>query len=177
MKIVRTMIIVMLLLFNLMGCTSDSDEGAYVTPDRLIKQQSETIIEGIKNKDATSIESMFCSYARENDSQLIDKIEKIFEFIEGEIISYDEPSPSPASGESVEGEGFVKRDKSGSISNICTSNGKKYRIVHGTYLVWKEHPEYEGVAEIKVIDVDRYTEENNFPKDAVYTITYPEMYK
>lgn len=165
-----------IVLMCMCACASDRQE-EYITPRQLANQQSEMILQGIIDEDVEPIKGVFAPYAKEIYSDLDVQIEGMFAFIDGEIISYDEPDGGSWSRAMTEGEGTVKESIMGRVANVKTSTGKTYRIGHGGYSVYKKHPEYVGVTNITIFDEDMYDPETGYPEGAKYRVSFPETWQ
>lgn len=161
--ITQTFLVLMLLLA---GCES----GDYITPEETAKIQGEIIIKSIMGKDAESVKDILCPYLK-NRAEMDQEIETFFDFIDGAIISYDEPKGSISGGNLKEGR-VIKESLSGNIENIRTENGRHYRIAYGSYSEYKEHPEYVGVTGATIFDLDIYNEANGYPEEGCFSIYY-----
>ena len=168
-------IIVFFLSFAILcGCALPS--GMYSTPNEEMKQQMMTILQAVIDKDVNTIEELFCPYIKEHDEQLQEEITALFEFIDGDIISYDEPEVSRGGGTMAGLEGYVKMSMSARI-NVYTSTGKMYQLGYGAYPVYKEKPDYVGVTNMVVYDEGKYNRENGYPEEEIYRIFLPEMFE
>ena len=162
-------LIVILIITILSGCTNSSD---YVPPDQYGKNQNKTIMECIESRDIARLKSILSPYMQKQED-IDEKIEKLFDFIDGNIISYDEPGGSVQSKESTP-QGITLEALSGCTRNIVTDAGKKYEVEFYSYYINKEHADYVGVSMIVIYDRDIYNEENNYPQEGVYGIYLEE---
>ncbi|MCM1090665.1 MAG: DUF5104 domain-containing protein [Muribaculum sp.] len=140
--------------------------------------QSEAILQGVLDKDAKAIADLFCPYMKENYPNLEEEIGNWIEFIDGDILSYDAPEGRRGGGATTAVDGVVEQSISGKIENVKTSSGKTYRIGHGGYSVYKEHPDYVGVTSVTIFDEDLHDDENHcWPEGSKYVIYLPEMFE
>ena len=82
----------------------------------------------------------------DNYTDIDTQIDEAFDFIDGEIVSYDEPFSS-ASG------GVEKKSYGAQTQNIITDKGTEYKISFEGWLTNEEEPEKVGVSYIRVIDM------------------------
>ena len=97
------------------------------TPETLSKNQAALLIENIENRDTASIINMFCDYEK-TSGELSGNIETLLDFIDGDIVSYDEPNVISVEEERNEGGQVAFEATEGKIGNIKTSTGKIYNI-------------------------------------------------
>lgn len=147
--------IVVLVMATLCSCSNPD----YVPPDQYAKNQNKTIMECIEAKDSERLKSILCPFMQ-NKEDIDEKIEKLFQFIDGNIISYDEPKGSVTLKESTP-QGIILETLDGWTRNIVTDTGKKYELKFGSHYINKEHEDYVGVAMIVINEVDGYTAQNN----------------
>lgn len=101
----------------------------------------------------------------------------MFDFIDGDIVSYDEPEDYHNGATTTPLDGYVKRSFGSDIKNIHTSTGKVYSLGHDVYMVFKDKPDYVGVYNITVFDETQYDSEDNCPEETEYWIYLPEMFE
>ncbi len=142
------------------GCNSSN--GEYVTPLECAKQTGEDIMRGITNDDIVLLKGLFCDSITEK-SNIEQEIELFIDFIQGDVISYDEPAGYRQSKKSTP-EQITVEGISGNIENIKTNEGKTYRIAFYYYRVNKEQPEHMGISSIAIMDVDTYDEKKGYPE-------------
>ena len=152
-------VLLALVMIFLTGCFNSSEE--YYTPSEIARQQGQDIIHHIQNKDAEALKTMFCEKIKTRES-IDSEIEELFNFIDGDIISYDEPDGSLQSKNTTP-KGVKKLGLDGDISNIKTSTGKTYIITFYSYLVNVEEEEKVGVVGISILDKDTYDPETGYP--------------
>ncbi len=80
--------IVALACVALLTACSDSD---YVSPANQAENDLVTIVESINERDSAAIKSLLSSYFLANIEDIDSSIDEMLEFIDGEIVSYDEP--------------------------------------------------------------------------------------
>ena len=98
-KKVTIAITLILVSIFLLACTGENkttisestDNNESKTPDEQVWDMALEIYEGLKNKDKDRIKSVFSENQLMNHSRKIDRnIDKIYEFIDGEIVEYKE---------------------------------------------------------------------------------------
>lgn len=138
----------LLIIMTLSGCIRSSEH--HITSYEAMTQKGDEMIEAIMSKDVHAVKESLCLYIQDTHVELEEQISGIFEFIDGEIVSFDEPNEVLASGHTIEEE-WVERYITGEIKNIKTSTNQVYRIIYTYYLINKEQPEYLGITHIDVI--------------------------
>ncbi|MDE6253166.1 MAG: DUF5104 domain-containing protein [Lachnospiraceae bacterium] len=128
-----------------------------------IKKETKTWINYFKEEDAEGLLELFCSDIKNNYyDETLEEIEAAFEFIDGDIVSYK-----------YKGEGSSGQTKDDFKTKLyyCypeyqieTSTGKKYTIMFRYNYIWKEKPEYEGIARIWIVN---YQGDDEFDGDEV----------
>jgi len=144
----------------LMGCNYIYRNKDYQTPEEYATEQSEYIMKCVVNKDKEGLKSVFSKHIAETHD-LDNEIDEFFGFIDGEIISYDEPV-GRESGASMENGEYIERRLNGWTKNIMTGTGKKYHISFMIYQIYKEDEDKVGVKRITIID--KTDEENKTEK-------------
>lgn len=116
--------------------------------------QSKSIITYVVNHDENALKDMFCKYISKKhdlDNELTD----FFNYIHGDIISYDEPIGQRGFKSSTP-DGIEVLEFKGSISNIKTDAGKTYRISFNSYHTYTENEDYVGISFIVIQEIDTY---------------------
>lgn len=148
-------IAVLLLIFT--ACSYSNKDYTYPP-----KQLAEDIMVCFLEEDAELLKGYFSEYIKQLynvDSQ----IEEAFNFIEGDIISYDEPF-GDESGSSVKDGEWIESKFYGKISNIKTDEDKKYKIIINSFDINKNNPEKVGCFKIIVIDTTTDSESEEIKK-------------
>ena len=171
-KRIKLTSVLILILLTLCGCNSDD----YETPNEMIARYMQTIMDGVINQETESIEELFCSYVKDTHTDLESEIIGLFDFIEGDIISYDEPIGRRGGGRRTE-DGIIKESMGGLIENIKTSTGKTYSMGYGGYRIYKECPEYVGITDLTIRDEDAFIPGEGYSEEGVYEIYSPEMWE
>ena len=138
-KVFICILISLTLLFVSCGNTDNKD------PNKEAIQTGEDIIKCIKSQNANEIKDMFCSYVLSYKKNIEKEIESAFAFIDGEIVSYDEPFPMTVGSQKAKSYGAR-------IDNVKTDKGTTYTIsFHGEFRN-ENDKSVEGVRYIKIIN-------------------------
>ena len=132
------------------GCSGNTDkETSYISPERKATMQSEQIIKYFIDHDMDSLKNMFSDRVKKVHD-LDREISKAFDYIGGEIISYDDPHGTESYKESREGQGYTKRYLGGDIKDIETSTGKIYLISFSSIDIFQQDESMVGISSISV---------------------------
>lgn len=145
----------------------------HIQPWRVAKQYAETAIDCTIRRDIEGIKEMFCEEIQETHD-LDEEIEELLDFIDGNIISYDEPDGKP-SGSSSDWDGVIDQAISGYIDEIKTDKGGRYRINVYGFTEHRNHKEYIGITCMDIIDKALYDEKNSYPDEAEVAIGDEEV--
>ena len=159
MKIIVLLGIVLLML--LFGACRFINKGK-VTRDNKIKQDAETIMEGIQNSDYESVQEIFSPYVKQRYPDLQSDIAELMGTIEGNIVSYDAVSQSSMGGHS-DPDGWIEKAVKGTIRNVKTDTDKTYTIEFEGYAINRDKPEKVGVRYIAIRYMDDL-DEDGIPK-------------
>lgn len=146
-------LLITVITVTLTGC---SDAKGYKTPDQLAVERQTEIMDCFINKDAETIKSFFSEYVIETYPDIDTQIDKAFNFLDGEIVSYDEPFSSASGSKDRKAYGADTR-------NIITDKGTEYRIIFHGRLTNDKEPQKIGISCITVINI---TEGAKLPHDA-----------
>ena len=135
----------------LTGCSYIDREEDYQPPLEIATEQSEYIMECVVNKDKEGLKSVFSKYISETHD-LDKEIDEFFAFIDGEIVSYDEPEGNEGGYTRRDGE-YTEKELNGYINNIRTDKGRKYVISFLMYQIYKSNKDRVGVDIITISDV------------------------
>lgn len=164
MKIIVLLGIVLLMLS--FGACRFINKGK-VTRDNKIKQEAETIMEGIKNSDYESIQEIFSPYVKQRYPDLQSDIAELMGTIEGNIVSYDAVSRSSTGGHS-DPDGWIERSTEGTIRNVKTDQDKTYTIKFEGYEINRDKPEKVGVRYIGIRYMDDLDEDGDPKRKSIY---------
>ena len=143
--------IMLLIVLTLTGCSFMDGEEEYQSPMEYATEQSEYIMECIVNKDKEGLKSVFSKHIAQTHD-LDKEIDEFLEFIDGKIISYDEPTGYEGSYEMRAGE-YYKKELGGDTKNIVTDAEKKYHIGFLLYQIYEKDEDYIGVDIIAITEV------------------------
>ena len=145
-------------------------ENAYMDPEtENLLNQASVVMESFQSNDEESLFMLFNEYMRKNYKEDLERdIKGAFDFVDGEVLSYDDPMILPSTRETDE-DGVVKNAHEIWIENICTDTGKKYEIKYTSYDVNKRHSDGIGIDWFAVIDSEMAEKEEDDSLDDVYT--------
>ena len=132
------LIIVMMILSS--GCLSSK---GYKSPGNLANEQQTDIMECFINKDGETLKGFFSEYVLENYPDIDMQIEAAFDFLDGEIVSYDEPFSSEAGS-------FEKKSYGAKTRHIITDKGTEYTIGFKGWYAYDKEPDKVGITVIVV---------------------------
>lgn len=81
-------ILLILSMLLMSGCTFSKESKP--SPERITLETSKAIIESLQENDKQMLKELFCPYIKENYSQLDAELDKLFNFMKGEIIHQKE---------------------------------------------------------------------------------------
>lgn len=116
-------------------------------PGLTVKGNAEQMMQCIIDRDAEKLLTYFSKDIRENESEeTLEEIEALFEFIDGDIVSY-----SYFSGGGADSTGNFEYDYyfcTPEFQKTETTTGKIYTIQLSYWYLWQEKPECEGLCKI-----------------------------
>jgi hypothetical protein len=110
----------------------------------------EQVIEAIKNKDKASLKALFSQKALSEAVGFDDNIEELFDFVQGEVDSWEKPS-GPSVSE-INNYGHVKKEVN-SYYNVNTDK-QKYFFLLQDYPVDTDHPDNVGLYLLLVVKAE-----------------------
>ena len=171
MKWERILSYIMLLIVTTM--LFSCGDANYISPVELGQKQNKIIMEALKAKDKEKLKKVLAK-AMQNQENIDEEIDKLINFIDGNIVSYDDIGIASAGRGSSDEQGLIYRVYDGETQNIITDTGKKYKLHYATYYVNRNHQDYVGVIQIKLCDTEIYTEENDYPQNGMCGIYLKE---
>ena len=157
----KHLVFILLVMVVLTGCSlinKDEDEKEeYQSPTEYAIEQSEYIMECVVNKDKEGLKSVFSKYIAETHD-LDKEIDEFFEFIDGEIVSYDAPDGHEG-GYTMEDGGYKVKELYGEIDEIKTDKGRRYSIGYQLYYIYITNEKREGISVITIIDEDSWAKD------------------
>lgn len=154
MKKVITILMVTIMAFSTL-CSCGS--GEYKTPTQQAKEIQTEIMKCFENGDKETLKSFFSEYATDN-YDLDSQIDEAFDFIDGKIVSYDEPF-GRADGSSE------RKAYGATTKNIITDKGITYKFSFAGQLTNKKEPDNIGVASIKIINMTKKEQNDSSATD------------
>lgn len=173
-KRIKLLVVIEIIALLVCGCRIRYEPSEYGNP---AVEQGEIIIKAVIDKKTEPIKALFCPYIIENHPDLENEIRGMFEFMDGDIISYDEPFGDETGFKTDAKEGRIEEAISCEIKNVKTSTGRTYRIGCGAFTKFKKYPQYIGVTDITVFDEDLHDSEAGYPEEAIYRIYSSEMWE
>ena len=156
------------ILFFVGGGSVSNSDNKYNFSEKTADLQTKTIMEYIVNRNNEELEKVFCQHIKSTHN-LSDEIIKTLEFIDGNIVSYDEPT-GYISSQDIKYNKSTKLEFKGEISNVKTDTGKTYRIGISSYWIYDKDESYVGVSFICIEDVNIYNKEYGFPSTGIVYI-------
>ena len=149
--------IILIFAFSLTSCASNQH-----VDKKEIGNTVEQMMEYIVNENKSDLLNYFCSDIQENrEEETLEEMEKAFEFINGNIVSYDYAGTGGGQETIHEGK-TVFYDCRPEFRNVTTDTGYKYTVRFDYQHIWDERPECEGITKITIINSDN--------RDSVITI-------
>ncbi len=152
--------------------TGETKQNGYLSADEKAQKQSRKIIEAVEKGDKKAIKKM-CSEEFKSIENFDEQLDEFFEFIDGEIMSYDEPEGIYRGRKSSEN-GITEENLKGEIDNIKTDEGKTYRISFFSDSINKEYPECVGINGLGIYNEGTYVEGSGYPKYGMFVIMEEE---
>lgn len=150
--------IILLFISFLTSCfSSNSQEKESFPTGATAKALAIDIFNCFLEKDSEMLKNYFSPYIQ-NVCDLDLQIDEAFSFIDGEILSYDEPK-GQATGSHVENGEWLKRTLSGKIKNIKTDKGQTYEIIIKYYAIEKNNPDKVGCSAILIKNMNQVNEQ------------------
>ncbi len=135
---------------------------------KMAKELGKNVLAAIQNEDVDALADMFCQYTvDEYGDDLKPEIQNLYDFIDGEIVSYGETDLLSHLEKSTEEYGAMIYAYGATIANVITDKGNKYEIGCRGYTIYKENPKLVGFVRLYVFDENKceYVMENYDQKD------------
>ncbi len=145
------------IIFLLSGC--EKSDSTYQTEDAIQVQVGEELMEAIMDKDIEGVKSLLCPYFIENHEDLDEEIQGIFDFIKGDVISYENVWSCGYAGH-IENGKWIEKFSLADIQDIATTSDT-YEIHFQYYFVNEDEPKMLGISYINVIlceDIGEYSD-------------------
>ena len=142
--------------------------------------QAKTMLQGVKSGDTEKIANLLSPIAKEKHPELEKDIKKWMGFIDGKIISCGDPVVD-FWDKTWDEDGYIIMGGSAEIDNVKTNTGNTNEIIYVSYATVRDHPEYEGVTDLLVIDTEKQEQVNMEDKeidlsDAQKSVGYDDVY-
>ncbi len=122
------------------------EDTEYKSPDHLAIEHQSKIMDCFINKDPEPIKSLLSEYIIKKYPDIDEQINKAFNFLDGEIVSYDEPFPSACGASEQKSYGSRTR-------HIITDKGTEYKIAFKGWYSYDKEPERVGITSIGVENI------------------------
>jgi len=160
--LISVIIIVLLLLaIRFTGCEENTNYIPQKSNLQIAQEVGQEIMDAFINKDEEALYSLLSPNAKEY-YMTREQIKTAFDFIDGEIISYDLPSKTGGGGESIEKGKVVSKNMTPRITNIKTDKGKTYRISFRYNFIVNGDSEEKGVRNIFISWMDKGSNVDGF---------------
>jgi hypothetical protein len=163
----KKIIYILTSLMMLIAFTACDDDSEYKPPDQIATETQAEIMDCFLNGNQERIKEMLCARCK-NLPDIDEQVKKAFEFIDGEIVSYNEDHWGSACGASE------RKDMGGHTSEIVTDKGTEYTIGYKAWLTNEENPDLVGVY---LISVKNDTEFDKYDFSQMNQIEEEEVYK
>lgn len=132
------------------GCMSPSE--VKKTGDGSAIQCAKDVVELINDKDTEGLIALFSETAREND-ELGAQINEMYDYLGGEIVSYDEYIPVMG-GETIKDGKVTVQTYCPTIKNAKSQSGASYQIYISFMGIYLDAPQQEGIEFIRISKTD-----------------------
>ena len=153
----KVFLMLMAVLFFLSACSLEEMESMkkfYTEDSVLVKETYVQLLDVLSRRDHEQLKGMLSPKVRQNPD-LDQKIEDLFDYIEGDILPFDEETQIfPNTGKHVD---HGKRSKIIRTSMNFETNEQKYIIFLQEYVVDTIEPDNEGIESIYIAYAKNYT--------------------
>lgn len=152
-KRLLVLLLISSLLFSFAGCGMSIVRYYYRRNE--IKNIAEDMMQCVAEKDVDALFEYFDQNNKENgEEQLKEQIQQVFDYIDGNIVSYDEYSEGGGAEANNFGDiGLYTRNPQ--YQRVLTDSQKKYKIIFFYTHIDEEHPELIGLNIIRVFDLSK----------------------
>jgi hypothetical protein len=144
----KRIIVICCLFLILTGCKSGQNYEL-----QLAREVAQEIMDAVIEKDEELLFSLL-SQNQQNYHKISEQIQEAFDFIDGEIISYELPTNTLGGGKVLENGKVISENIRIDIKNVETNSGKKYHIIIQYFLIFKEDINVEGIRLIRINLID-----------------------
>lgn len=136
-------------ILSVLCLSSCGNSRAFVYHSPIIRENAEQMFQCIIDRDAEGLLAFFSAEMQENESEkTLEEIEKLFEFIDGDIASYSyHLGGGKGSINNLEYDYYLCHP---TFQSVETTTGKIYTIRFTYNYIWKDKPEQEGLSRIRV---------------------------
>jgi len=150
--IVKKLIIICLSLL-LSGCNSNVQTARQNSNLQIAQDVAQEIINTFIERDEEVLYSLL-SQAAKDFEKTREQIQEAFDFIDGEIVSYELPNDTGGGGGSKDNGRITSRSITPRINDVLTDAGKIYRISFHYRLINENNRNLEGLDAILISSVD-----------------------
>ena len=143
-------LLISIVLIWCVGCMSPSEMKK--VGDGSAIQCAKDVVELINAKDTEGLIALFSETARKND-ELGSQINEMYDYLGGEIVSYDEYIPVMG-GETIKDGRVAVQTYSPTIKNAKTQSGVSYQIYISFMEINLDAPQQEGIEFIRISKLD-----------------------
>ena len=161
-KMITTLLLIISIAF-LSGCgiidklssdtektkSENSTEYIVKNQNKLCTETAEKVFDSLKDHDTEALMSMFCQKVK-NKSNFEQELAKMYDFFDGEIVSYQWIS-DPETGELTSNGEVERLNGNPYLKTVKTSTGHEYDICVQIVLIYKD-TEWEGVTQLGIHD-------------------------
>jgi hypothetical protein len=137
-------VLVLCFLLLLTACNSKS---------QFTKDLAQEIMDAFTEKDEEALFSLFSQELQEYPLAR-EQIQEAFNFIDGEIISYELPAFAEGGGKVIEEGKIMSENIAPIIYDIETDSGKRYQILFQYFIIFEYDKNREGLVLVSVFEVD-----------------------
>lgn len=112
------------------------------------------ILDAVQSQNSNNLKQIFSKSVIDNVPDLDEKIVALFDFFQGELVSYDGAGPGVFEEKDV---GYHKKEMQSSY-NVETSE-QKYRIAIDEYIIDSENPDNVGVYSLSIAKAEDTNQE------------------
>lgn len=156
-KILIALLVTIIPLFT--SCSSEESKlfsNVFKSDSTIANETFQKIINGINIRDGSAIREMFSDKALREAIEFDEKLASLFDYCEGEMLSYNAGGPGVFQEKNADGRGFIKKEIQ-STYDVETSK-KKYHIAIREFIQDTECSDNVGIYSIYVVATDSLDE-------------------
>lgn len=162
-KVVLLIAIISFLFFSSCGQENERNSANYVAD-----KSCSVIVEAIQNDEPEKIKELFCEKLLKKHDDIDQKIEEFIHFIDGDIVAVGRQIGERGEHSTQYPYGLIYEAYTGSISDIITDSGKRYRIRFDGLNVDFDSTDTIGIVSIVIVDVDKLKETENYDESSYF---------